>query len=90
MKAEFCRLAEENVSAPAGQRLTEGEMLIDPGYEEMLERQGKELCEEAGYPIPQRVSLTLLSPMYESQVPRAGYLHGIHALVWLVLRLYCV
>lgn len=23
-------------------------MLIDPGYEEMLERQGKELCEEVG------------------------------------------
>lgn len=65
-------------------------MLIDPGYEEMLERQGKELCEEAGYTIPQRISLTLLSPMYESQVLRAGYSHGIHALVWLVLRLYCV
>lgn len=23
-------------------------MLIDPGYEELLERQGKELCEEVG------------------------------------------
>eukprot|EP00752_Nemacystus_decipiens_P009571 g8551.t1 len=46
MQAEFARLVEENASAPPGERLTEADMLIDPGYEEMLERQGKELCEE--------------------------------------------
>lgn len=39
---------EENASAPPGERLSEADMLIDPGYEEMLERQGKELCEEVG------------------------------------------
>lgn len=48
MKAEFARLVEENASAPPGERLTEADMLIDPRYEEMLERQGKELCEEVG------------------------------------------
>lgn len=39
---------EENAAAPPGERLSEADMLIDPGYEEMLERQGKELCEEVG------------------------------------------
>ncbi|CAN0406190.1 unnamed protein product, partial [Ectocarpus sp. 12 AP-2014] len=46
MQAEFARLVEENAAAPPGERLSEADMLIDPGYEEMLERQGKELCEE--------------------------------------------
>ena len=45
---EFRRLEEENASAPAGDRLTEEEMLIDPEYDEMLKRQGEELCEEVG------------------------------------------
>lgn len=47
-KAEFARLVEENASAPPGERLTEADMLIDPGYDQMLERQGKDLCEEVG------------------------------------------
>ncbi|CAM9684699.1 unnamed protein product [Scytosiphon promiscuus] len=46
MQAEFARLVEENASAPPGERLTESDMLIDPGYDEMLEQQGRELCEE--------------------------------------------
>lgn len=50
VKAEFARLVQENASAPPGERLTEADMLIDPGYEEMLERQGEELCEEVGTP----------------------------------------
>lgn len=48
IKTEFRLLGEENASAPPGERLTEAEMLIDPGYDEMLDRQGKELCEEVG------------------------------------------
>lgn len=45
-KAEFARLVEENASAPPGERLTESEICIDPGYEEILDREGREMCEE--------------------------------------------
>ena len=47
-QAEFRRLVDENASAPPGERLTDADLLVDPGYEERLERQGKELCEEVG------------------------------------------
>lgn len=41
-------MVDENASAPLGERLTDADLLVDPGYEEMLEQQGKELCEEVG------------------------------------------
>lgn len=47
-QAEFVRLVEENASAPPGERLSEAELLIDPEYEDMLDKEGKELCEEVG------------------------------------------
>lgn len=37
---------EENESAPPGEKLSEADLLIDPEYEEMLDKQGRELCEE--------------------------------------------
>lgn len=45
-QAEFRRLEEENASAPERVKLTEEEMIIDPGYDAILDQQGKELCEE--------------------------------------------
>lgn len=48
-KAEFRRLVDENASAPPGERLTEADLLIDPGYDEMLDRQGQALCEEVRF-----------------------------------------
>lgn len=66
-QAEFTRLVEENASAPPGERLTEADMLIDPGYEEMLERQGKELCEEVG-----GIALQLANHVFDARIWCSG------------------
>lgn len=47
-QAEFARLVEENASAPPGEKLSDADLLIDPEYEEMLDNEGTELCEEVG------------------------------------------
>lgn len=46
VQAEFSRLVKENESAPPGEKLSEADLLIDPEYDEMLDKEGRELREE--------------------------------------------
>lgn len=77
-KAEFSRLLEENASAPPAERLSHADLLIDPGYEEMLDMQGKALCEEVSH-FPDNASCLLTNTVHRFMSGRKQKLREIPA-----------
>lgn len=60
-KAEFTRFVGENAAAPAGERLSKAELVVDPEYDEILEGQGKEMCEEVCHIILVSLSTVIIA-----------------------------